>query len=142
MTERYWTARAETLLVRYNSATANFKDEDALNHYVWSAADDVLHCRDAEAMCALMRLADARTSRATEIRFATAIKSMKMCYYDCAIAAWDDGGRCWDSESADPNMPTSRTSAEVLKKICETLRRSDERDESELARGLARQSVV
>jgi hypothetical protein len=142
MTERYWTARAETLFVRYNSATEFFKDEETLNHYVWSAADDVLHCRDAEAMSALMRLADARTSRATEIRFATAIKSMKMCYYDCAIAAWDDGGRCWNSESDDSNMPDSRTSAEVLKNICETLSRADERDESELTRGLARQSVV
>jgi len=89
-----------------------------------------------------MRLADARTSRATEIRFATAIKSMKMCYYDCAIAAWDDGGRCWDSESADINMPDSRTSAEVLKNICETLSRVDERDETGLTRGMTKQSVM
>ncbi len=142
MTERYWTARAETLFVRYNSATEFFKDEEAINHYVWSAAEDVLHCRDAEAMSALMRFADARTSRATEIRFATAIKSMKMCYYDCAVAAWDDGGRCWDSESADARVPDSRTSANVLKNICETLLLSDQRDESELTRGLAKQSVV
>jgi len=50
MTGRYWTARAETLIVRYNSATEFLKDEETLNPYVWSAADDVMHCRDAEAM--------------------------------------------------------------------------------------------
>jgi len=140
--ERYWTDRAQTLWGQYGSATANIKDEDTVNQYLWSAAADALQCRDAEAMCAVMRLADGRTSRATEIRFSTAIKSMKVCYYDCALAAWDDGGRCWDSESGDPQVPDSRASADVLKTLCAKLISADERTDADLSRRLATQAAL
>lgn len=118
--ERYWTSRAQMLWEEIYRATEHIQGE-ALDQYIWTSASEALTARDAEGLCALFRLADARSDVATEVRFATAIRAMERRYYDCAYAAWDDAGRCWAEDEAPRNVPDSKTSANTMMVACDKL---------------------
>lgn len=140
--EKYWTSRASNLWRNYDSAVGNVMDRCTVDEYLWSAANDAISCRDAEALSALLRVADERSSRSTEIRFSVAIRAMKKGYYDCAVAAWEDGGRCWDANSSDEHVPDSKTSAEVINRLCVALARTDADEETDLSTRFKNAGVV
>jgi hypothetical protein len=74
---------------------------------------------DPEQLCAVLAAADRSTAAATDIRFATAIAAMAAGKYECAYAAWDDGGACWSRTSEQPWVPDSAHAAGVLMGVCD-----------------------
>jgi len=76
---------------------------------------------DPEQLCAVLAVADRSTAASTDIRFATAVASMAAKKYECAYAAWDDGGACWSKASDDPWVPDSAHAAAVLMGVCDEL---------------------
>lgn len=132
--ERYWTPRAASMLERIEVAASPLAGEE-LDRYLWNTATEALSARDPELLCALFRSADARSRSSTEIRFGMAIRAMKLKYFDCAYAAWDDGGRCWEQDEVPSNVPDSRTSASTMKSACDSLIAV----EAETVRGLCTQ---
>eukprot|EP00873_Tetraselmis_striata_P043939 jgi/Tetstr1/464203/TSEL_009008.t1 len=139
--ERYWTARAASLLERMALATEHMAGA-AMDQYLWATASEALTARDPELLCALFRLADARSESATDIRFGMAMRAMERRYYDCAYAAWDDGGRCWSRDEAPRNVPDSRTSASTMKAACESLLAVEAETESSLCRQMRHNASV
>eukprot|EP00873_Tetraselmis_striata_P033871 jgi/Tetstr1/454135/TSEL_041054.t1 len=129
--ERYWTARAATIHAQLERAIAAM-DGDAVRQYMWSTGAEALASRDAELVCAMLRLADARSEHATELRFGLAIRAMEKKHYDCAYAAWDDGGRCWIVDDMPSNVPDSRTAAAAMMAACGALIAMDARTEEDL----------
>lgn len=138
--ERYWTPRAQSLWEEVCRATEHMSGE-ALDQYVWTSASEALTARDAEGLCALFRLADARSDASSEARFATAVRAMERRYYDCAYAAWDDAGRCWAQDEAPRNVPDSKTSANTMMAACDRLISLESASEQSLCDGFSRATV-
>ena len=139
--ERYWTPRAASLLERVDRAAGQLTGE-GLDPYLWVTASEALTARDPELLCSVFRVADARSESATDIRFGMAMRAMARRYYDCAYAAWDDGGRCWPQDEAQRNVPDSRTSAAIMKAACESLLAVEAETESRLCDSMEHKATL
>ena len=135
--ERFSTSRASALFDELDKASEHLKGED-LEEMLWSAASEALTSRDPEMMCAVFRLCDAKSEAPAEMRFGMAMRAMERRYYDCACAAWEDGGRCWSSEERPRNVPNSRLSTEIMTKACEALAIIESNSENGLCDSISR----
>lgn len=139
--ERYWTPRAAKLWEEVSRAAGHLEG-DSLNQYIWTSSGEALTVRDAEALTAVFRLADARSDISCEVRFAIAMRAMERRYYECAYAAWDDGGRCWAEEpTAARNVPDSKTSATTMMGACDKLMVLESSEEQSLCDRMSNASV-
>lgn len=122
---RYWSVGA---VLAYRSFLRELDDaqdqEDAVT-MIRERCCLAVSSDDPEQLCAVLAAAD-RSTDAANIRFATAIASMAAKKYECAYAAWDDGGACWSRTSDDPWVPDGAHAAGVLLGVC---------DEASTARG-------
>jgi hypothetical protein len=120
---RHWSVGA---VVAYRSLQRELNDaqdqEDAVR-MIRERCCLAVSSDDPEKLCAALAAADKSTAAATEIRFATAIAAMAAKKFDCAYAAWDDGGACWSRASDDPWVPDSAHAAAVLMGVCDELSR-------------------
>ena len=133
MSTRYWTLRAQDLAGRLEASLAGL-DEDEAAAFLAASASEAVNARDPENLGAILRTADSRLGCSSEVRFSAAIHAMDRGYFDCACAAWDDGGGCWASTSEGSNVPDSRTSARVMLGVCEKMSRYQEQTEADLCR--------
>ena len=120
MEERYWTSRTSNLAYRLGQASENMAGEE-LDEMLWNTAAEALTARDPEMLCAVLRVGDLRSDAKADMRFGMATRAMERCYYDCACAAWEDGGRCWSSDERPHGVPSSRLATEIMIKACEAL---------------------
>lgn len=140
MGERYWTTRAEQLHAQVSQA-ADGLGGGMLESYLWSAGAEALTARDPEMLSALLRVGDGRSGEAAEVRFGLAVRAMQRRYYDCAFAAWDDGGRCWASGGGG-NVPDSAAAAEAMRDACDQLLAAGAEAERALCAGLRRKASL
>jgi hypothetical protein len=116
---RYWGERAaaEWQAIRQEIDKADSHEE--IVRMLRARCCAALAAGDPELMCAAVAAADANAEHANKIRFATAIAAMAAKKYECAFAAWDDGGgNCWARESEDPWVPDGAQAAHVLMAVC------------------------
>jgi hypothetical protein len=119
--ERYWTPRASSYYDRVVRLVDNAGPQ--CHQILWNFSNEAIQARDAEALCAVLRVADTITTNACDLRFAAAVAAMHVREYACAYAAWDDGGRTWNATRTDEGgqnayVPTSRTAADVMMQTC------------------------
>lgn len=113
MTERYWTPRTAEISNAMSDIRGNEPE-------LWSRALRAVGARDPEALCAVLRMTD-ELDNSVDIRFSVAVQAMSQKAFDCAYAAWDDGGRCWCTEATSDKIPDSNTSANVMRSTCDLL---------------------
>lgn len=118
MTERYATHRGLQIFTDTSNQVKGL-DYEASKALLWELAEGALIARDPESVYGVLRVADTYDF-AAEMRFSIAMKSMTSKCYDCAYAAWDDGGNCWCKASSDDDshVPASDECANTMKSVC------------------------
>ncbi|AUF82099.1 hypothetical protein TetV_007 [Tetraselmis virus 1] len=117
MQERYATEKSA---VAYETVKRDVLLQSDPKEYVWKCAYMALESRDPESLSGVLRVAD-EMSESTDVRFSIAVQAMQKKYYDCAYAAWDDGGRCWSQERENNNVPDSKFASIAMLNTCSLL---------------------
>ena len=118
---RYWTVAAVVAYRQLLRELNHAQDQEDAVKTIRERCCLAVSSDDPEQLCAVLAAADRSTAAATDIRFATAVASMAAKKFECAYAAWDDGGACWSRASDDPWVPDSAHAAAVLMGACEEL---------------------
>lgn len=113
-----------------------------ITHSSWKDVRDLVNAGDAKGLAVHLSGLDGNDG-ACELRFSAAILSMELQKWDCAIASWDDGGRCWSDDMAASEMiPTSRRASAAMKEACAMLARAGRSGGAEgLAAGIGGMSL-
>ena len=130
---RYWSVAAVAAYRSLQRELNGAQDQEDAVTMIRERCCLAVSSDDPDQLCAVLAAADRSTVAANDIRFATAVASMAAKKFECAYAAWDDGGACWSRASDDPWVPDSAHAASVLMGVCDELSRLRARQSHETA---------